>query len=318
VPGKGIVYITKAEDFPYGEIIKPEDLILGKFTTIASGLGSPHEVLCGPDGRLYVNSQKEEEGGRKVNRTLRFNQDGSERTVVAQWDSDVLRPGAMVFASNGDLYFGTVSTEGGKPTRGIWRIRGALQADGRFNPPEQVLPPEVFTPPPADKIGAAVEPFAFLTTGPFAGDLLLIDDPWAWSERGAKAENPGTRVLRALQPDFNSVVEFIPRYKDPQTKEPFWAAGLAINNQGDVFVTDFGNGKILRYGADGTFKGVFVLLEDANQIAIGPDDIVYVTNVSFPPSGGPWRGSLVVYDPNGKWLASGWGLHWRGVTVCAP
>jgi sugar lactone lactonase YvrE len=308
VPGKGIVYITKAEDFPYGEIIKPDDLILGTFTTIASGLGSPGVILCGPDGRLYVDSNEEEEGGRKVNRILRFNQDGSGRTVVAEWDSNELRPGAMVFAPNGDLYFGTGSIKRGQPTQGIWRIPGALQADGEFNPPEQVLPPTTFLTPTFD-VNYATEPFAFLATGPFQGDLLISDRP-------RTSGTPGGRVVRALHPDFTSVEEFIPAFKDPRGK-PFLPPGLTINSQGDVFVTDFANGKILRYGPDGVFKGVFAILEWANQIAIGPDDIVYVTNVVFR-DGKPERGGLTVYNPQGKWLAAGWGMHWRGVTVCAP
>jgi len=166
VPGTGIVYITKAERFPYGEILKPEDLILGTFTTIASGLGSPHNILCGPDGRLYVNDLWAEEEGRKVHRILRFNQDGSGRTVVAEWDSDELRPAAMVFAPNGDLYFGTISTTRGSLTQGIWRISGVLQADEQFNPPEQVLPPTAFLTPTFEQIYIA-ESHAFLATGPF-------------------------------------------------------------------------------------------------------------------------------------------------------
>jgi streptogramin lyase len=308
VPGTGIVYITKAEDFPYGEILKPEDLILGTFTTIASGLGSPHNILCGPDGRLYVNDLWVEEGGREVNRILRFNQDGSGRTIVAEWDSDELEPGAMVFAPNGDLYFGTISTAKGKPTQGIWRIPGALQADEQFNPPEQVLPPTAFITPTFD-VRYSVQPHVFLTIGPFQGDLLILDTPW-------QSGIPDGRVLRALHPDFTSIEEFIPAFEDPRG-EPFLPPGLAVNSQGDVFVTDFANGKILRYGPNGTFKGSFVSLEWANQIAIGPDDIVYVTNIVFR-AGKAERGSLVVYDPEGKWLAAGWGYRWRGVTVCAP
>jgi len=123
-------------------------------------------------------------------------------------------------------------------------------------------------------------------------------------------------VLRAVHPDFTSVEEFIPAFKDPRG-EPFLPMGLAVNSQGDVFVTDFANGKIMRYGADGTFKGGFAVLEYANEIAIGPDDIVYVTNVVFR-RGKPERGSLVVYNPEGKWLAAGWGYRLKGVTVCAP
>ena len=94
------------------------------------------------------------------------------------------------------------------------------------------------------------------------------------------------------------------------------AGGLAISSQGDVFVNDFNNGKVLRYGPDGTFKGVFAKLETPNEIAIGPDDIVYVTDVSFRPT---TRGGLFVFDPEGKPLASAnFPMALRGVTVCAP
>lgn len=43
---------------------------------------------------------------------------------------------------------------------------------------------------------------------------------------------------------------------------PLW--GWLSIAKGDVHVTEFGNGKILRYGLDGTFKGVFAVLEDTN------------------------------------------------------
>jgi sugar lactone lactonase YvrE len=266
---------------------------------IVSGLNSPHDVLCGPDGRLYVNDLWQRDGTLEVHRILRFNQDGSGRTLVAQWRSNNLRPSAMVFAPNGDLYFGTVSTERGKPTRGIWRIVGALQAESSFNPPEQILSPETFSQPGEDL--NSTKPYAFLTAGPFAGDLLIVEK---------------TRILRALKPDFKTVAEFIPAFKDQETGEDFGAGGLAISSQGDVFVNDFSNGKVLRYGPDGTFKGVFAKLETPNQIAIGPDDIVYVTDVSFQPT---TRGGLFVFDPEGKPLASAnFPIALRGVTVCAP
>lgn len=318
-PGQGSVYLTKAVAAPDGAVVKPLDLKLGLFQTVVRALGSPENILCGPDGRLYVNDLfQREASGIRVNRILRFKQDGSGRTFVADWDAAELWPSAMVFAPNGDLYFGTVSTEPGKPTKGIWRIPGALQAGQEFNAPQQVLQPNVFTPPPSDKIGASTGPFAFLTAEPFAGDLLIIDDPRTFSVEGAGSERPGSRVLRALKPDFNTVVEFIPFQKDPETGEPFSAASLTIANQGDVLVNDFDNNKVLRYGPDGMFKGVFAQVETPNQIAIGPDGLVYVTNVSFLP-GGAVRGGLFIFDPEGKEVVSAnFSLFLRGVTVCAP
>jgi len=316
-PGQGTVYVTKAVYAPDGAILKPLDIGLGLFQTVVRDLGDPHNVLCGPDGRLYVNDLWRSERGREVHRILRFNQDGSGRTAVAEWDSDELRPGAMVFAPDGDLYFGTVSTDGGQLTKGIWRIPGALQADREFNPPKQILSPDIFTPPPSDKVGAAAEPYAFLTTGPFAGDLLIIDSPWVFSS-DSEAEFVGDRVLRARSPDFTQVEEFIPRHKDPDTGEPFSAAGLAVTSEGDILITDFDNDKILRYGPDGTFKGIFAGMESPNEIAVGPDGLVYVTNVTFEERG-PLRGGLFIFDPEGNPLVSAnFNIFLKGVTVCAP
>jgi hypothetical protein len=316
-PGEGTVYVTKTERAPDGAILKPLDLKLGLFTTVVRDLGSPHDVICGPDGRLYFNDLWQQSGNRRVNRIWRFNQDGSGRSLVARWDSENLRPDAMVLAPNGDLYFGTVSTDGGNLTRGIWRIPDALQLGRQFSSPEQILPPQIFTPPPCSRCGAAVNPYAILTTGPFEGDLLLIDDPWWWSSTGAQGEHPGDRVLQALAPAFSSVEEFIPR-NDPETGERFFASSLAINSQGDVLVaggTASSHG-ILRYGSDGAFKGVFAEVS-ANQIAVGPDDYVYVANAVFSPTRGVMRGSLIILDPDGNQVESAeFPLHLRGVTVC--
>ena len=315
VPGKGVVYVTRLEQD--GAILKVRSLTQGvfDFDTIAK-VNYPSNILCGLDGRLYVIEGFARDGNREVHRILRFNQDGSGRTVVAQWNTSVLRPGAMVFAPNGDLYFGTASTVIGRPHKGVWRIPGVLQAENFFNPPEQILTPEFFTPPPLG-MGAGANPYAFLTTGAFVGDLLIMDKPRYFVGSTAGPENPGTRVLRASKPNFNTVTEFIPRLT-PRPVDHDDDGGLAINSQGDVFMTDMTNGKVLRYNPDGTFVGVFAEVQTAGQIAIGPDDIVYVTNVTFPP-GGPAGGGLFIFDPEGKLLAkSGFPIALYGVTVCAP
>jgi hypothetical protein len=141
---------------------------------------------------------------------------------------------------------------------------------------------------------------------------------------GGQAQALAPKILEPaccepLSPTSTTVVEFIPLHKDSETGEPFTAAGLAINSQGDVLVNDINNDKVLRYGPDGTFKGVFAKVESPNQIAIGPDDIVYVTNATFPPGGGAVRGGLFIFDPEGKLLAkSGFPIALYGVTVCAP
>lgn len=91
----------------------------------------------------------------------------------------------------------------------------------------------------------------------FAGDLLITEDPRFFVSADAGPENPGGRVLQALQPDFTSAQEFIPRQVDPETGGRFHPAGFAINSQGDILINDFENDKSLRYGPDGMFKGIF-------------------------------------------------------------
>jgi hypothetical protein len=296
-------------------VFRLEDLAADRLSMI-TGLSFPEDILCGPDRRLYVNELFVAQAGRTVNRIWRYNQNGRGQVIVAEWNATELRPSAMVFAANGDLYFGTVSVSAGVPTQGLWRIPGARQANQRFNRPQQALP--VFTPPANNLVGAGTDPHAFLTAGPFAGDLLITEDPRFFVSAGAGPENPGARVLRALQPDFTSVQEFIPRHVDPETGRRFHPAGFAINSQGDILINDFENDKILRYGPDGMFKGIFARVEAPNQIAIGPDDLVYVTHVSSP-TGMPVRGRLSVFSPEGQLLGSiERDLLLRGVTVCAP
>jgi len=301
-PGKGTVYVTKVAPAPDGAILKVMDLALGITNPIISGLNLPFDVLCGPDGRFYVTEVWAREGIRTISRIVRFNQDGSGRTVLAQWPSSELRPIGLVFAPNGDLYFGTTSIAEGRRHKGIWRIRGALQADQQFNPPEQVLPLESFTRTPSRY--DSVTPQVFLSSGPFQGDLLLADSP-------SFTGDPGGHVLRAPKPEFNTVVEFIPQHDNPN---PFQPKGLAVNSQGDVFVSDTANDKVLRYGSDGTLKGTFAEIVGSMQIAIGPDDIVYLT---------AWRSdsaaALFVLGPDGKVLGSSeLAFRMYEVTVCAP
>jgi sugar lactone lactonase YvrE len=282
VQSKGTVYVTKGDNASAaGAILKPLDLSLGILTPIVTDLQVPDSLTCGSDGRLYVNDVSlRGVQAPGTNRLWRVNQDGSGRTIIADWPSNILRPNGLVFAPNGDLYFGTFT-----PLKGIWRIPGALQTNTQFNLPQEVLPASVF--------GAVdqAEPHAFLTTGPFAGDLLIA---------------AGGKVLRATKPNFDRVVEFIPRQ----------AAALAVNSKGDILITDFSNDRIHRYGSDGTRKGIFATMTKPNQIAIGPDDTVYVTNPAFRGVGAI-GGSLFVFTPEGKLVVSTPPLGLQGVAVCA-
>jgi sugar lactone lactonase YvrE len=302
VPGKGIVYVLKS--LPSAAILKPRDLSAGVFDTIVSGLRGSHDLHCGPDGRLYVN-----EPLRNERQILRFNQDGTAQTLVADLFALAVRPAQMDFSPEGDLYFGTDS---GTAIVGVWRVAGVLQSDQSFNRPENVLrlPPSLGP----DTLAHDSSGITFIRGGPFQGDLLVThgyEDNATETYRG--------KVLRVLKPDFKTAMEFIPISTDEETGQSFGPAGIATNSKGEVFVNASENDKVLRYGPDGAPKGVFARLTSPNQIAIGPDDLVYVTNANYEGQRAV-RGGLYVFDPEGQLLASTGEQNFslRGVTVCAP
>nr|BAL58742.1 hypothetical protein HGMM_OP2C290 [Candidatus Acetothermum autotrophicum] len=272
-PAGATIYLTKPVAAPEGAILR----LTGpnQFTQVVGNLESPHYIICGPDQRLYVHDYT---GGGRI---LRYNQDGSGRKVIVQDPN--LQITTLVFALNGDLYFGTWK-------QGLWRLKGADPA----NKPEQILPPSTFTFMP--------QPYAFLTAGPRKGDLLILDSPWSGG-RGVS-----NRILVARAPDFKVAEPFI-------TTATYWPAGLALNSKSEIFVTMFYDGRIMRYNPDGSVQGTFSALEFANQIAIDSQDTVWVTNAVF--RGNEVSGGLVRFKPNGssEWMLDRVVLV-RGVTVC--
>jgi hypothetical protein len=73
-PGQGIIYLTRAQAAPDGAIVKLQDLQLGLLQPIVGGLSYPNTVLCGSDGRLYVDEVLGVNHGH--GRIQRFNQVG--------------------------------------------------------------------------------------------------------------------------------------------------------------------------------------------------------------------------------------------------
>ncbi len=303
-PGQGDVYVTKSRPAPDGTIFKILDIGLGLNQIVARDLGMPSDIACSPDGRfLFVNDLFRRDKNFTVHRILRFNRDGTVRREMAKWETTDLRPSSMVLTPNGDLYFGTFATALGLPTRGLWRIRDALGSQVQL--PEQVLSGGVFTPTPPNA-GAFVRPFAILTAGPYAGDLLII-------------ESAGMRILRASAPNYTSFQVFVPQVQDPATGASWLPLNGAMDSQGDLLITT-SPGLILRYGPDGAPKGVFASVQPppANRIAIGPDDFVYATNTRFQAqNANSQEGRLLIYDPQGTQVTStNFLLGLLGVTVC--
>lgn len=301
IPSKGTVFITQVQPSPGGAIFQVTDLAAGSVKAIVRRLSWPFDILCGPDGRLYITEDYAYEGSDAVSRIVRFNQDGKGRVVIAQWPAAEKRAAGLTFAPNGDLYFGTISRAEGERHKGIWRIRGVLQAEDNFNAPEQVLPEAVFTRTPTRY--DSVKP-RFLTVGPYQGDLLIIDSPSFSGDRGGQ-------VLRAPQSDLTNLVKFIAAHDNPR---PFQPSDIDITSQGELLVSDSANDKIVRYAADGVRIGLFAKVDRAMQMAIGPDETIYVTGYVSSQSG-----RLSALTPDGKEVASfQFSFRLYDVAVCAP
>lgn len=319
-PGQGTVYLTEMGDASKGAILTPIDLNLSLYATTVDRLSFPETVICSPNGDLYFTETFAPQSvgaaasilihqpGRIVevpednfHRVARVKTNGSAPNYIVEWDDATLLPSSLALGPNGDLFIGSTSKDN-KPTQGVWRIRGATQSTTNFNPPEQILPPNLFS-PPRKGTSNSVRPMDFLPNG----DLLIIDAPVEMA--------PGGRVLRAVGPGYNSTTTFVAPFNDADTQRPFKPSGLALTPDGTILITDFANDKILHYDAQGNFIGVFVELSSPNQIAVGLDGLVYVTNLRF--RGRNVNGGLYIYDPQGGLIVSDTSpIFRRGVAVC--
>lgn len=325
--GVDTVYLTKPAPSPDGTIVTPFDLGLSLYRTVLNSLSFPETILCAADGRLYftqtfnpqtagataailIHEQRiVDRSDRTFHQLMRVNQDGSSLAVLVEWDSLTLQPSSLVATAGGDLYLGTTSQDG-MPTQGLWQIRNGYQAQGAsLGFPQLLIPAEQFQ-APVERVSYSVRPQAILRAGAYAGDLLIIDAP-------VPSLIEGGRVLRAQGPAFTELFPFITPQIDPQMQRPFKPAGLALTLRGEVLVTDFANDKVLRFGSDGQPLGVFASLKSPNQIAVGSDGMVYVTNLEF--RGVNVTGGLFIFDTDGQLLASEQSPQFlRGVTVCPP
>lgn len=310
------LFLTRAESD--GKIVQPLDLQLGLFQTVVRGLLLPYGLLCGTDQHLYVDDHFFDErfGAQLTHRILRFRRDGSGRREIMRWvfgleqGSGSIDP---VMTPNGDLYL--------KSSTGTWRIHNVAHPNDSFGDPEQVWTNEQFRPGTPHQMLAHLSsgPLAIVQGGPHSGDLL-IQVRWRYPDNKSTARDESadlfSRVLRAVGPDYMKIEEFIAPMKNVNL------ADAATNSRGEVFLTDFGEyedsyqtGQILRFDADGTFINVFAELPSPNQIAVGRNDEVYVTNAVWMH--GARRGGLFVYDGYGNALESAdFPIDLRGVAVC--
>jgi hypothetical protein len=247
-------------------------------TIIATGLTSAEGLSCGPDRRLYL-SQSGVFGGPM--RIVRLDQNGQHKATIVDFSkypglAGSGGPAGLTFAStNGELFFATTLAQGLSNT-GVWN-------ESSLGPVQSVLP---F---PADGNANGAGATTFLTAGPFAGNLLVVDEA-------------NSKVIR-VPPPFNVAqagIDFITNLTSP--------VGMAINSAGNVFVSNT-DGTIQQFGPDGTSLGLYASTGLHNM------------NVTFDPTGrtlivATQEGSVLEILANGTQESLGTVVGGDGIAIC--
>lgn len=260
----------------------PMPYVNGQYTEtiIGTGLKSAEALACGPDRRLYL-AQSGVLGGPM--RIVRLDQNGQHKTTVVDFSKFPQLaasggPAGLTFAHSGgaQLFFSTTLAQGLSNT-GVWNQSSS-------GPVQSVLP---FPPKGKSNGGRAT---AFLTTGPFAGNLLAVDEG-------------NSKVVR-VSPPFGSAqagIDFI-------TTNLTGPVGLAVNPAGNVFVSNT-DGTIQQFGSDGTSLGLYASTGLHNM------SITFVGNILLVAT---QDGPVIMIMPNGTQENIGTIVGGDGITVCKP
>jgi hypothetical protein len=259
----------------------PMPYVAGQYseTNIGSGLTSAEGLACGPDRRLYL-AQSGVFGGPM--RIVRLDQNGQNQTTVVYFNKvpGLAASGGPVGLSfgpktGGELFFSTTLAHG-RPNTGVWTesASGTAQA---------LLP---FQPNGGSNGGGAT---TFLTIGPFAGNLLAVD----------QANN---KVVRAAPPfgTAQAGIDFITNLTGP--------VGLAVNQAGNLFVSNT-DGTILQFEPDGTPLGLFANTGLHNMNIAFSGAYMFVATQDGP---------VIMILPNGTQENVGTVVGGDGIAVCKP
>ena len=251
-------------------------------TVIASGLISAEGLACGPERRLYVAQSGVYGGPRQI---VSIDQSGQNQKMVVDFTqfpelASSGGPAGLSFQPGQlgrvPLFFSTTLAQGLSNT-GVWKTTSQ-------SPVQTVLP---FHEHAHSNGGAAT---AFLTTGPFAGNLLTVD--------AANGE-----VVR-VSPPFNDAqkgIKFIKTHKtDP--------VGLAISKAGNVFVSN-SDGTIEQYASDGTSLGLYANTGLHNRHIAFVGQILLVATEDGP---------VIEILPDGTQETLGTVVGGDGIAVCRP
>jgi hypothetical protein len=254
-------------------------------TIIATGRTSAEGLACGPDRRLYLAQSGVLGGPMQI---VRLDQNGQNQKTVVDFSKV---PGLAAsggpkgvsfvpFAPNHygpvPLFFSTTLAQGLSNT-GVWKSPLSL-------PVQSVLP----FPPNGNSNGGGAT--AFLTAGPFAGNLLAVDEA-------------NGKVVR-VSPPFGAGqagIDFI-------TTHLTGPVGLATNKAGNVFVSNT-DGTIQQFGPDGTSLGLYATTGLHNM------------NVTFDPTGqalvvATQNGPVIMVLPDGTQETLGTVVGGDGIAIC--
>ena len=208
-------------------VITRIDLTTGHQTLLTTFPGFGSAIACGPDGKLYV-SQSGSGCCSPERRIMSLNLDGTGLSTVLDFATtpelmDSAGPTGLVFASDGTLFFDAQTGASLPSITGIWKL-----PPGSTTPVQVVLPFARGTYPFVD-----AEQIAFLTSGPYAGNLIAAD-------------YFGGRVVR-IAPPFDSAqdaTDFITGLDHP--------SGLAQTPDGTLYVSAYHWTVVDTFAADGT------------------------------------------------------------------
>ena len=233
----------------------------GAITTLATGFISPEDMTTDADGRLYV---AENDFAASTSKIERINPDSTGLVII---DATICGPEGPTFSPDGDLFVNTRQFPCAHS--GVWRIQGG-QPGGRV---DNVVP----------AFSDFGEGTAFLTAGPFAGDLIAA---------GSIIEGGFTvaaKIVRSTAPDFGDAVLFV----DLTEEVPEVPVGLAVNSEGDVFVASVFKGTVLQYGPTGVFKDILASdLAGPHFLEFDASDNLYVAEHD--------SGNVSLIDPRGN------------------
>ncbi len=243
-------------------------------TVLAAGLTSAEGLSCGPDHRLYV-AQSGVLGGPM--RIVSLDKNGNQMTVVDfSAFAGLMTSGGPVglsFAPSHALAFSTTLAQGLSNT-GVWHTTLS-------GPVQSILP---FPPNGSSNGGGAT---AFLTAGPFRGNLLAVD-------------TANKKVVRVAPPFTagQTGIDFITGLTSP--------IGLAINKAGNVFVSNT-DGTIQQFGPDGTPLGLYANtgLHNMNITIVGQTLLVATQD-----------GPVIQVLSNGTQLTLGTVVGGDGIAAC--